>query len=133
MTSCISGTEYYILFKRFMAARKQNLSVGLLFVFVFVVLASSSACVDSRPFCVYQRGGAHAGHRAGVGRAAARDFKAGFFVAKDDGSSKLRRNLCKYLASAHGAARVDRIAWTPETSFPAPRSFILDFSPVLNL
>jgi hypothetical protein len=116
-----------------MTLRKQILSAGLLFFFVFVVLSSSFACADSRPSGVYQRARAHAGHRAGVGRAAARDFKAGFLVAKDDGSSKLRKNIYKYSAFAHGAARVDRIAWTSETSFPAPRSFILDFSPVLNL
>ncbi len=121
------------LFMRFMALRKQILGVGLLFFFVFVVLASSFACADNRPSGVYQRGRAHSGHRAGVGRAAARDFKAGFLVAKDDGSSKLRKNLYNYLGSVHGAARVDRIAWTPETAFPAPRSLILDLSPILNL
>jgi hypothetical protein len=122
------------LFIRFMALRKQILGVGLLYVFVFVVLASSFACADNRPSGVYQRGKAHAGHRAGVGRAAARDFKAGFLVAKNDDSPKLRKNLSKYSGSAHGAARVDSMALlTPETSFSAPRSFILDLSPVLNL
>lgn len=119
---------------RFMTLRKQILGAGLLFFFAFVVLAANCATADNRPSGVYQRGSAHAGHRAGVGRAAARDVKAGFLVAKNDGSSELRKNLYKYLGSARGAARGDRIAWTPETSFPAPpQSFILDLSPVLNL
>ncbi len=118
-----------------MAVRKQIFSAGLLWVFVFVVLSASLTCADIRPFGVYQRGAAHAGHRAGFGRTAAHNLKAGFLVAKDDGSSRLRKTLYNYLYSGfnHGAARVDRIVWTPEPSLPSPQSLILDLSPVLNL
>ena len=116
-----------------MALRKRILSAGLLFFFAFVILSASFACADMRPWGVYQHGTAHGGHRAGVGRAAARNFKAGFLVAKNGGSSKLRKNLYKYLGSIRSAAHVDRVAGTPQTSFPALRSFILDLSPVLNL
>ncbi len=116
-----------------MAARKQILSIGLLWVFVFVVLSASLACADIRPFGVYQRGTAHAGHRAGLGRTAAHNFKVGFLVARDDGSSRLRKNLYKCLGFTYEAARVDRIAWVPDPPFPSPQSFILDLSPVLNL
>ena len=116
-----------------MAVRKEILSVGLLWVFVFVVLSASLGCADSKPFGVYQPGRAHAGHRAGLGRTAAHNLKAGFLVAKDDDSSGLRKNLYKHLGFTHDAARVDRTAWVPETSFPSPRTCILDLSPVLNL
>jgi len=116
-----------------MALRKRILSAGLSFFFACVVLSASFACADMRPWGVYQRGRAHGGHRAGVGRAAARNFKAGFLVAKNGSSSKQRKNLYKYLGSVHDAVYVDRVAWTPEYLFSAPRSFILDLSPVLNL
>ncbi len=116
-----------------MSARKQILSVGVLWAFVFVVLSARLVCADIRPFGVYEPGRAHAGHRVGVGRTAAHNFKVGFLVAKDDGSSRLLKNLYKYLRFTNNAARVDRIVWVPEPSFPVPRSFILDLSPVLNL
>lgn len=115
-----------------MAVRKQILG-GLSFVFVFVVLSANLVCADIRPFGVYQHAKAHAGHRSGVDRTAAHNFKAGFLVAKDDGSSRLRKNLYKYLGFTHNAARGDRIAWVSETSFPSLRSLILDLSPALNL
>jgi len=118
---------------RVVTVRKRIQSGGLLLAFVFVVVSASFACADIKPFGVYQRGAAHAGHRAGVGRAAARNFKAGFVVAKNNRSSKLRKNLYKHLGSGLGAGRIDTTVWTPEASFLVPRSFILDLSPVLNL
>lgn len=116
-----------------MTLRKQILSGGFLLVFAFVVLSASFACDAMKPFGVYQRGRAHAGHRAGVGRAAARNFKTGFLVAKNGGSFKLRKHFYKYLGSVHNAAHIDKVARTAESSFSAPRSFISDLSPVLNL
>ena len=116
-----------------MTLRKQILSGGLLLVFVFVVLSASFACAAIKPFGVYQRGRAHGGHHAGVGRAAARNFKTGILVAKNGGPFKLRKTFYKYLGSVHNPARIDKVARTAECSFSAPRSFILDLSPVLNL
>ncbi len=116
-----------------MTLRKQILSGGFLLVFVFVVLSASFACAAIKPFGVYQRGKAHAGHRAGMGRAAARNFKTGFLVAKNGGSFKLRKHFYKYWGSVHNAVNIDRIARTAECSFSVPRSFVLDRSPVLNL
>lgn len=118
---------------RAMILCKRSLSAGLLFLFVFVVLSASFTRITVRPSGVYQRGRAHAGHRTGFGRSAARNFKTGIVVAKNGGSFKLRKNFYKYLGAVHDATRVDRVIWTLEFSFPVPRSFILDLSPVLNL
>lgn len=118
---------------RAMILCKRSLSAGLLFLFVFVVLSASFTRINTRPSGVYQRGRAHAGHRTGFGRAAARNFKTGILVAKNGGSFKLRKSFYKYLGAVHDAAHADRVVWTPESSFPVPRSFILDLSPVLNL
>jgi SOS response associated peptidase (SRAP) len=125
------GTKLSV--ERFMAVRKQILSVGLLLVFVSFVLSVSLARADIKPFGVYQPGRAHAGHRAGVGRTAAHNFKAGFVVAKAGRSCGVRNHFYKYVGFTYHAGCADRIAWVPETSFPSPQSFILSFSPVLNL
>ncbi len=127
----VVGLQAFV--KRFMAAPKQILSVGLLGTFVFVILSASLACADSRPFGVYQPGRAHAGHRAGLGRTAAHNFKAGFLVTKDDGPSRSRKNLYKSLVFTHEAAHAGGIVWVPEPSFTLPQTFILDLSPILNL
>ncbi len=116
-----------------MTLPKQILSVGLVWTFVFVVLSAGLACADIRPFGLHQPGRAHAGGRAGLGRTAAHNLKAGFFVAKDDDSSRPRKNLYKDFGFAHDPACVNRLAWVPETYSPSPRSFSLDLSPVLNL
>ncbi len=116
-----------------MVLRNRALSTGLLFLFVFVVVSATFSRTNIRPSGVYQRGRAHAGHRTGFGRTAARNFKTGFLVAKNGGSFKLRKNLYKSLGGVHDVARVDRVAWAPVSSFTAPRSFVLDLSPVLNL
>jgi hypothetical protein len=117
-----------------MALRTQILSLGVLWVFVFVILSASLACADSRPFGVYQPGRAHARHRAGLGRTAAHTFKAGFFAAKDDdASSRLRRHPHQYAGFKQNPACVNSLASAPETSLPLPLTFIRDLSPVLNL
>ncbi len=130
----LAGTERTkLLIQRYIGMHKQILSVGVLGVFVFFIISASLACADSRPFGVYQPGRTHAGHRVGLGRTAAHNFRAGFVVAKDDDCSKLRKNLYKCLGFTHHGARIGRIAWVAKLSFPSSRSFILDFSPVLNL
>ena len=116
-----------------MAARKQILSIGVLWAFSFIVLSASLACADSRPFGVYQPGRAHAGHRAGLGRTAAHTLKAGFFATKDDDSSRLRKHLYQCLGFKHDPGYVNRIASAPESFLSLPLSFIRDLSPVLNL
>ncbi len=116
-----------------MLARKKILASGLLFGFTFVVVSASFSSIHVRPSGVYQRGRAHASHRTGFGRAAARNFKTGFLVAKNGGSFKLRKNFYKHLGAVHIPAHIDRVAWTPESSFLASQSFVLDLSPVLNL
>ncbi len=118
---------------RAMVLRNRILSAGLLFLFVFVVLSASFTRINTRPSGVYQRGRAHAGHRTGFGRTAARNFKTGIVVAKNGGSFKLRKNLYKSIAGVHGTTHVDSLAWMPEPWFPAPQSFALSLSPVLNL
>ena len=115
-----------------MAIRKQTLSASLFFLFVFVVLSSSYACVESRPAGVYERGRPHSAHRAGVGRAAGRNFKAGFLVAKTD-SSKLRKNVRKHLGLVHVIPETDSMSRVPALLFPVPKDIVLDLSPVLNL
>ncbi len=116
-----------------MAVGKQILSVGILWAFVFVVLSASLACADSRPFGVYQPGRAHAGHRAGLGRTAAHNFKSGFLVAKDDGSYSIRKSLYKHSGFIQDARRINKMAWVAEPSFPSTQIFLLNLSPVLNL
>jgi hypothetical protein len=115
-----------------MAAWKPFLSAGLLFFFVPVILLSSYACAGNRPAGVYQRGRAHTARHAGVGRTAARNFKAGFLVAKTD-ASKLRKNLRKHWAAMHAVPKIDSISRAPAVLFPAPKNIVLDLSPVLNL
>jgi hypothetical protein len=115
-----------------MAVRKQIFGAGLLLFFAFVVLSSSYLCADGRPAGVYQRGSSRSGHRSGVGRTAARNFKAGFLVAKND-SSKLEKNLDKHVGSTHAVRRLDRIARITNALLPSPTSFVRNLSPVLNL
>jgi hypothetical protein len=115
-----------------MAARKETLSAGLVLFFVFVLLSSSYACVDSRPAGVYQKGRAQSSHHAGLGRAAARNFKSGFLETRND-SPTLKRNLYKPAGPVYAAPRIDSIAWFSNTFFLPSKSFIFDFSPVLNL
>ena len=115
-----------------MAASKSFLSASLLFFFVVIIVLSSYACADSRPAGVYQRGRAHTAHRAGVGRAAARNFKVGFLVAKTD-SPKLKKPVRKHLGPARPVVKIDGITSAPAVLFPAPKKIVLDLSPVLNL
>jgi hypothetical protein len=114
-----------------MAAGKQILSAALLLFFVFVILSSSYACASGRPAGVYERGTSRSGHHAGVGRAAARNFKAGFLAAKDDSPQK--RKLYKATGFIYASPRIDGIASTPDTLASLPPSFTVNLSPVLNL
>jgi hypothetical protein len=113
-----------------MTPRKPIRYAALLSFFVLVIFSSSYACANSRPGGLYQHGAPRSGHRAGVGRAEARNFKAGF-VAKDDFPQK--NKLYQAARSTYTGPRIDGMAWTPDTFVSLPTGFILDLSPVLNL
>ncbi len=116
-----------------MVLRSRILNTGLLLLFIFVVLSATFSRINLRPAGVYQRGRAHAGHRTGFGRSAARNFKSGIVVAKNGGSFKLRKSLYKSFAGFHGPTHVASMTWMPEPWFPVPQNFVLNLSPVLNL
>jgi len=113
--------------------RTQVLSAWLFFMFIFVILSASFAFADVKPFGVYQHARGHAGHHAGVGRTATRNFKSGSVVEKAGRSFRLRKSIYKYFGPSLVRPSVGGIPWIPENSFFASQKFILDLSPVLNL
>ncbi len=116
-----------------MISCRQILSIAVLFLFILLLVSASFARANFRPSGVYQRGRAQAGHRAGFGRAAARNFKSGLLAAKNSGPSKLKRYLYRYMASVAEDTNGDCIARSSERSFGVAQTFILELLPVLNL
>jgi hypothetical protein len=108
------------------------LSIGTLCLFVFVVLSGSFCNISLKQPGVYQRGGAHTNAHAGVGRAQARDFKAGFAVDRNDAPKR----ITKFVHSGTpfpGVAAVEKTCCSYFTKPPVSNDLVFTYSPVLTL